>query len=91
MTAIDGLLLSLVIGVLLLNLPFGLWRSKADKFSVQWFAAIHLPVPVVFILRSFTGYSYKVIPLLLLASLAGQVLGGQLFAPQKVARVTEEE
>ena len=33
--------------VLVLNLPFGFWRSRVKKFSVPWFLAIHLPVPMI--------------------------------------------
>ena len=31
-------------GVLVVNLPFGFWRAGIRKFSVSWFAAVHLPI-----------------------------------------------
>ena len=41
--------------VLLLNLPFGYWRAGARKFSLRWFLAVHVPVPLVIGLRLVSG------------------------------------
>ncbi len=68
----------LMLVVFLVNLPFGYMRSKASKFSRQWMMAVHIPVPLVFILRIFSGLNWTVIPLLVLSDVAGQLAGGKL-------------
>ena len=68
----------LMLVVFLLNLPFGYMRSRTVTFSLRWLLAVHIPVPFVILLRISSGYSWKVIPLLLLAFAAGQLLGGKL-------------
>ncbi len=71
-------LIELILIVFLINIPFGYWRSKADRFSRQWMMAIHLPVPLVFLLRITSGFSWTVIPLLMLSFAAGQFIGGKI-------------
>ncbi len=68
----------LMLIVFLINLPFGYMRSKAARFSRQWIMAIHIPVPLVFLLRVFSGLNWTVIPLLVLSDIAGQLAGGRL-------------
>lgn len=63
---------------LLVNVPMGYWRAMVKKFSLQWFLAIHLAVPVIFLLRIKAGLGYGYIPELVLFALAGQVIGGKL-------------
>lgn len=74
MTTINELMLI----VFIINLPFGYMRSKAARFSRQWMMAIHIPVPLVFLLRIFSGLNWTVIPLLVLSDVAGQLAGGRL-------------
>ncbi len=74
MTTINELMLV----VFIINLPFGYMRSKAARFSRQWMMAIHIPVPLVFLLRIFSGLNWTVIPLLVLSDVAGQLAGGRL-------------
>jgi hypothetical protein len=71
--------------VLLINIPFGCWRKKVNKFSVQWFIAIHLPVVLVIILRFYSGVGFASItyPIIIFAFVAGQYLGGRTFVPCK--------
>ncbi len=66
--------------VFLANLPFGYWRGRVRKFSLQWFLSIHLPVPLVIALRVFGGVGWHFItyPLLVGAFFAGQLLGSRL-------------
>ncbi|WP_205664589.1 hypothetical protein [Ammonifex thiophilus] len=73
-------ILKLAVLVLLLNLPFGYWRASVPKFSWQWFAAVHLPVPAVVWLRftSGLGWSWFTFPPLVLAFFTGQFAGGWL-------------
>ncbi|MBI3754530.1 MAG: hypothetical protein HY266_10895 [Deltaproteobacteria bacterium] len=61
---------------LILNLPFGYLRSTAKKFSLKWFLYIHIPIPFVILMRVWLGFGYKAIPLLLVGSMLGQLLGG---------------
>lgn len=66
--------------VFLLNLPFGYWRASAKKLSKQWLLAIHLPVPIVILIRIFSGLGFKLItfPVMIGAFFLGQYLGGLL-------------
>ncbi len=68
----------IMLAVFLINLPFGYIRSNATRFSRQWMMAIHVPVPLVFLLRIISGLSWTVIPLLVISDIAGQVAGGKL-------------
>ncbi len=62
----------------IINLPFGYWRSKTKKLSKQWFLAIHLPVPFVFLLRFTSGAPLYHIPIFVVAFFAGQWFGGRI-------------
>lgn len=62
-----------------LNLPFGSYRNTTRKFSLGWFLAIHLPVPLVIVMRSVVfGLGYWAIPFSLAGDIAGQILGARL-------------
>lgn len=61
----------------LVNIPLGAWRVSVKKFSWQWFVAVHLCVPIIFVLRRSAGLSYQVIPILILFSLSGHFIGGK--------------
>lgn len=62
-----------------LNLPFGLWRSRTRKYSWPWILAIHLPVPLVVILRLYSGIGFHFVtyPVLIGAFFLGQFSGGR--------------
>ncbi len=66
--------------VFLLNLPFGYWRARVRKFSMQWILAIHLPVPLIIACRIFSGLGWQLIsfPVMIGAFFCGQFLGGKL-------------
>jgi hypothetical protein len=83
-----GKLVALGAAVFLLNLPFGMWRSRSRKFSVPWFVAIHAPVPAVVALRFLTGVGYQPVtfPVLIGAYFAGQFVGGRLSRSWKERR-----
>lgn len=70
-------IIELMILVFLINLPFGYWRFNTSRFSRQWMMAVHIPVPFVVILRIFSGFGWKIIPLLMLSFTAGQFAGGK--------------
>ena len=63
---------------LVINLPFGFLRSRSDKYSFRWFLYIHLPIPLIYLLRTGLMFKPGVIPLLVAAAVAGQVWGGKL-------------
>ncbi len=62
----------------MLNLPFGFMRGKARKYSLKWFLYIHLPIPLIFLARTYSHLDYRYIPLFVGAAVLGQVLGGKL-------------
>jgi hypothetical protein len=66
--------------IIVFNIPFGYWRANVVKFSVQWFLAIHLPVPLVALLRKYTGSDGLGLTLLifLVAYFLGQYIGGHI-------------
>jgi len=63
---------------LALNMFFGYFRAKTRKYSFKWFLFIHLPIPAVFFARVYSHLDYRVIPVFLVAAVAGQVIGGRL-------------
>ena len=71
-------ILALFIYTLLINLPFGYFRSKTKKYSLRWFLYIHIPIPLIFVARMFSHIEFRYIPIFVMAALAGQILGGKL-------------
>lgn len=78
--------ITLLLAVYLLNLPFGYWRRNTKKFSKEWALAIHLPVPVVFLMRVLAGVPILHIPLFVLAFFLGQFSGGRIRLRIETAR-----
>ena len=77
--------------VILVNIPFGYWRANVKKFSLQWFLAVHLPVPFVGYLRHTNDYGVILVtvPLFILAYFSGQFFGGRAStAMRRNGRVT---
>jgi dolichyl-phosphate-mannose--protein O-mannosyl transferase len=62
---------------MVINLPFGYWRASVEKFSKEWFLAVHLPVPFVVAARLGFRVSFRFIPLFILFYFLGQLLGAQ--------------
>lgn len=71
-------ILALFIFTLLINLPFGYLRGKKKRYSFLWFLYIHIPIPLIFVARTFSHIEFNYIPIFVLAALAGQILGGKL-------------
>lgn len=63
---------------LALNLPFGFLRSGTKRYSLRWFLYIHLPIPLIYLLRTMLMLKAFTIPLLAVAAVIGQVWGGKL-------------
>lgn len=77
------IIIILMAAALILNLPFGYLRGNTKKFSVMWFLYIHLPIPFIYLLRTYAGMSYRVIPLIVVGAVAGQLLGGRIHRSRK--------
>ncbi|MBI5344986.1 MAG: hypothetical protein HZB83_06595 [Deltaproteobacteria bacterium] len=69
----------LVLAAFILNLPFGYLRGKTKKFSFQWFLYIHLPIPAIFLMRTFAGIGITFVPVIAIGAVMGQFLGGRLY------------
>lgn len=67
------------------NIPVGMLRKRYPKFSRPWARCIYIPILVNVILRRLIGLTFKSIPFILLALIAGQILGSRLRAGQKSA------
>jgi len=65
--------------VFVLNLPFGFWRAGTKRFTLPWFLAIHVPVPLAVALRIVAGVGLRLgtLPLFVGAFVAGQYVGGR--------------
>ncbi|MFV1957142.1 MAG: hypothetical protein ACC640_05110, partial [bacterium] len=70
------ILISLLSLTFIITLPFGRWRVRCRKYSVNWFLAIHLPIPVIILMRLGAHFSYIYIPLFLASTVLGQLVGG---------------
>ncbi|MFO7447819.1 MAG: hypothetical protein R6W90_15755 [Ignavibacteriaceae bacterium] len=71
--------------VFLINIPFGYWRGNVKKFSLQWFLAVHIPVPAIVFLRIYSGLGFQFItyPVIVGAYFLGQFTGSKLNRLQK--------
>lgn len=61
-----------------INIILGMWRVRTKKYSLRWFAAIHIAVPIVYVLRVNEHLAYWAIPFLVAFSVFGQLMGGRL-------------
>ncbi len=73
----NGNVLILVSITLIVNLPFGVLRARSTTLPAKllW---IHLPIPAVITLRIWMNGGWSVVPVLILAAVAGQFIGGRL-------------
>ena len=74
------LVIVLIAGATALTLPFGAWRAAVPRFTWKWFVAIHLPIPLIVLLRVGLDLGWWYMPVSLACTLAGQLLGGRLSA-----------
>ena len=70
------LILLLCLSAVAVNLPFGFYRAGVPRLSLRWFLAIHLPVPLVIIMRLASGGSWDLVPLMFVCAALGQFGGG---------------
>jgi hypothetical protein len=61
----------------LINIPFGYWRTSENKFSLNWFLSIHIPIPFVILFRYFfdLGFALYTYPVMVTAFFTGQFAG----------------
>ena len=66
----------------LVNLPFGALRAREKKYSLKWFLYIHLPIPIIVLMRHYSdiGFALYTYPILVGAFFAGQMTGRKVFA-----------
>ncbi len=66
--------------VFILNMPFGYWRAGVKKFSLQWFLAVHVPIPFVVWLRFgfHLGFQLYTYPFMIGAFFFGQWVGARI-------------
>jgi hypothetical protein len=78
-------LISLI--VFILNIPFGYWRANVKTYSLQWFLAIHLPIPIIILLRlsSGIGFEFNSYIFLIAAFFLGQFAGNKIFNRMKIS------
>lgn len=83
MTCRVGNLILISFVVLVLNVPFGYWRRNVSRYSLQWFMAIHIPVPFIIALRLTTGIGFAWYTYLIMVSafFLGQQAGSLLLRP----------
>jgi len=74
--------------VLLFNIPFGYWRFNVRKLSLQWFLAVHLPVPFIILLRfgMDIGFHWITYIFLVAAFFMGQLIGGKIHQSRKQSK-----
>ena len=79
----SGTLILISLLVLVLNIPFGYWRKNVARYSLQWFMAIHIPVPVIILLRLTTGigFAWYTYVILVSAFFLGQQAGSRILQP----------
>lgn len=64
--------------VFAVNIPVGVLRRRYPKFSRPWARCIYIPIVINIVLRRLAGFTYGVIPFVILALFAGQFVGVKL-------------
>jgi len=85
MTTLELETLAILLAIAI-NLPFGAYRATVRRFSWQWVLAIHLPIPLVILMRLSFGLGWWFIPFMLASAVTGQLLGSWLFNLWRVRR-----
>lgn len=73
-----AMIVLVVLSALILNIPFGILRVRERRLSWRWFLWVHMPVPVIVAERIAWDVEIAYIPLIILAALAGQYIGGRI-------------
>ena len=76
-------IVGLVLLTVIISVPCGYARQNFPKYSLMWWVLIHLPIPVILLLRIKAGLNWHFIPLTLGSSVAGQIFGGAISRRRK--------
>ncbi len=71
-------LLAVALTTAALNVPCGMWREHTEKFSTQWFIAVHATIPFIAMLRKAVIMPKYAILFTICSAIAGQALGARL-------------
>lgn len=83
MQASIPLVIAVVLMTFLISIPCGYIRQNYKKYSFMWFLLIHIPIPIIVLMRVGAGIDWRFIPLTLGGSVAGQIVGGALYRRRK--------
>jgi len=67
---------ALVLLAFLVSVPCGYVRRNYTRYSFMWFLLIHIPIPLIVLMRIKSGLGWGMIPFTLGGSIAGQIAGG---------------
>lgn len=69
------------VATFIVNLPFGYFRGSFRKLSFWWFVMIHLPVPLVILIRKWHGLNltWGLAPFLIGSFFLGQFVGRKIY------------
>ncbi|MHB1464115.1 MAG: hypothetical protein ACYCXU_03240 [Thermoleophilia bacterium] len=87
-------ILLLCLAAAAINLPFGYYRAGVPKLSLRWFLAVHLPVPLIIVMRISSGQGWSLVPLMFACDVLGQIMGGMLrtdSGEKQAEKITVEE
>ncbi|GIM14668.1 hypothetical protein Vretimale_17615 [Volvox reticuliferus] len=73
-----------------LNVPCGMWREHTEKFSSQWFVAVHATIPFIAMLRKAVIMPKYAILFTICAAIAGQAMGAKLERRRLMSRAKSE-
>ncbi len=67
--------------ILIMNIPFGMWRKHEKRFSLKWFLAIHIPVAISVLMRFILKIEFKwqFITFFVMMFLTGQYIGKLIY------------
>ena len=68
--------IGLVLLAFAISVPCGYLRQNHKKYSFLWFLLIHVPIPLIVLMRIEAGQDWHIIPLTLGGSILGQIVGG---------------
>jgi L-asparagine transporter-like permease len=72
------------------NIPLGYWRCSVPRFSVCWFIAVHLSVPLLYEVRVWSAVEIYWIPIFICAAIVGQFGGGRIFQASSLRNPNDE-
>lgn len=79
------------VATFIINLPFGYLRGSFRKLSFWWFFFIHLPVPLIILIRKFFGLhlTWGLAPFLLGSFFLGQFIGRKIYSRYPMRKKAE--